>query len=74
MIIKEIYPKWAILEVRYEGADVLFEKLLEKVKIESSVTCEKCGSKGFSCIVNSWKQVLCDLHYDVEKTNIKIKI
>lgn len=73
IIIKEVFQKWAKLEIRFEGEDKEFEDLVNKVHYMSEKICEICSESGGYTIIDGWETTLCDQHYDASTAKKKYK-
>ncbi len=62
--IVQVYQKWALLGIDYNGKDDQFEAFLETLVERSAHSCERCGATNSQQVTaNGWEHTLCYNHY-----------
>lgn len=69
--LKEVYAKYAGLEVYYEGEDELYEELVESLNRISHCMCEICGKSARHSYIDGWETTLCDEHFESAEADYK---
>jgi predicted enzyme related to lactoylglutathione lyase len=69
--IRDVWPKYAEMQIYYEGSDKIFQNLVNKICFISTKTCQKCGKSGRRAEVDGWEMILCDEHFHAAETSNK---
>ncbi|WP_343632954.1 hypothetical protein [Fluviicola sp.] len=71
--IKEVFEKYAWLEVRYNGEDEDYKYLLQAIKTISECMCQVCGESGGHSLIDGWETTLCDKHFESADAALKLR-